>query len=68
MAAPASSSAALEHRHTPEDESRRRELAEALRAAGGNQTKTAKLLGVSRATVYNRMNRLGVELKKSVRD
>ncbi|MCB2190114.1 MAG: sigma 54-interacting transcriptional regulator [Deltaproteobacteria bacterium] len=56
------------HRNTPEDERQRRDLVEALRAARGNQTKAAKLLGVSRATVYNRMNRLGIELKKSVRD
>jgi len=69
-AAPVGSPApeARSRRDTPEDESQRRKLAEALRAAGGNQTKAAKLLGVSRATVYNRMNRLGVELKKSVRD
>jgi two-component system response regulator HydG len=43
-------------------------LVEGLKAAGGNQSRAAKLLGISRATVYNRMNRLGVELKKSVRD
>ncbi|BEQ13573.1 sigma-54 interaction domain-containing protein [Desulfoferula mesophila] len=67
-AAPAPSFAPLRPSDSPEDERQRRELVEALKAAGGNQSRAAKLLGVSRATVYNRMNRLGVELKKSVRD
>ena len=53
---------------SPKDERLRRELIQALRAAGGNQTEAAKLLGISRATVYNRMNRLGIELKKLIQD
>lgn len=38
-------------------EQQRRKLIEALDAAGGNQSKAAQLLGVSRVTVWNRMKR-----------
>ncbi|NDY42253.1 PAS domain S-box protein [Dissulfurirhabdus thermomarina] len=38
----------------------RRELVEALRRAGGSRTRAARLLGVSRVTVWNRMKRYGV--------
>lgn len=43
--------------------SEREALMEALKRTGGNQTKAAKLLGVNRVTVYNRMKKYGVELK-----
>jgi PAS domain S-box-containing protein len=39
-------------------------LMAALRQAGGNQSKAARLLGVSRVTVWNRMKRHGIDLKK----
>jgi PAS domain S-box-containing protein len=39
-------------------------LVEALRRTGGNQTKAAELLGVNRITVYNRMKKHGIELKR----
>ena len=39
-------------------------LVEALRRSRGNQTQAAKLLGVSRLTVHNRMRKHGLELKK----
>ncbi len=53
---------------SPQDRRQRQELIQALRQAGGNQTRAARLLGVSRATVYNRMHRLGIGLKKLVQD
>jgi two-component system response regulator HydG len=43
--------------------SERDALVEALRRSGGNQTQAAKLLGVNRVTVYNRMRKYGIELK-----
>jgi transcriptional regulator of acetoin/glycerol metabolism len=39
-------------------------LVEALRRANGNQTRAARLLGVNRVTVWNRMRKYGVDLKK----
>jgi two-component system response regulator HydG len=39
-------------------------LMAALRQAGGNQSRAARLLGVSRVTVWNRMRRHGIDLKK----
>ncbi|MCF8034742.1 MAG: sigma 54-interacting transcriptional regulator [Desulfarculaceae bacterium] len=42
------------------------ELLEALRATGGNQTRAAELLGVSRVTVWNRINRCGLDLERDL--
>jgi transcriptional regulator of acetoin/glycerol metabolism len=38
----------------------RRELAEALEAAGGDPEEAGRRLGVSRATVYRRMKKYGL--------
>jgi len=37
---------------------------EALSRSGGDQTQAAALLGVNRVTVYNRMHKHGIELKR----
>jgi PAS domain S-box-containing protein len=42
------------------------ELLQALRSTGGNQTKAAELLGVSRVTVWNRINRCGLDLERDL--
>ncbi len=55
-------------RAKPDDKQLRSQLAQALQASGGNISQAARLLGVSRATVWNRMHRLGVELKRIVRE
>jgi two-component system response regulator HydG len=39
-------------------------LMAALRQTGGNQSEAARLLGVSRVTIWNRMKRHGIDLKK----
>ncbi|BEQ15916.1 sigma-54 interaction domain-containing protein [Desulfoferula mesophila] len=48
-------------RHT-----QRQELLEALRRAGGNKSKAAEMLGVCRATVWNRINRLGIDCERDL--
>jgi PAS domain S-box-containing protein len=48
------------------EEIKRLELIEALETTGGNQSKAAELLGVSRVTVWNRMRRFGVQFTKSI--
>jgi len=44
----------------------KQELIEALNKTGGNQSKAADLLGVSRVTIYNRMKRYGINAAKHV--
>jgi transcriptional regulator with GAF, ATPase, and Fis domain len=48
----------------PTDE--REALIEALRRAGGNQSQAARMLGISRVTVWNRMKKYGIDLNKVV--
>ncbi|GAB6146430.1 AAA-type ATPase lid domain-containing protein [Desulfocicer niacini] len=44
--------------------SERDQLIKALQQTGGNQTKAAQLLGINRVTVWNRMKKYGIDLKK----
>lgn len=37
-----------------------------LRNAGGNQSEAARMLGVSRVTIWKRMKRFGIDMKKDV--
>ncbi len=48
------------------DKSERRQLIEALQATGGNQSKAARLLGINRVTVWNRMRKYGINLKREI--
>ncbi|WP_320172968.1 sigma 54-interacting transcriptional regulator [Maridesulfovibrio sp.] len=41
----------------------KQELINALKQAGGNKSKTAKLLGVSRGTIHNRMRKYSVQYR-----
>jgi PAS domain S-box-containing protein len=41
-------------------------LMEALKEAGGNQTQAAAILGVNRVTVWNRMRKYGIDIKRDV--
>jgi two-component system response regulator HydG len=45
----------------------KRELVEALERTGGNQSKAAEFLGVSRVTVWNRMKRFGIDTPRQVK-
>ena len=42
------------------DDSQKRRLIEALEQAEGNQSKAARILEVSRVTVWNRMKKFGI--------
>ncbi len=44
----------------------KQELLEVLAQTGGNQSKAAEILGVSRVTVWNRMKRYGIDAKKMI--
>ena len=44
----------------------REQLIEVLRQAGGNQSKAARMLGVSRVTVWKRMKKFGIDIKQDV--
>ena len=44
--------------------SERDQLIKALQQTGGNQTKAAQLLDINRVTVWNRMKKYGIDLKK----
>jgi len=39
---------------------------EALRQTGGNQSKAAALLGVTRVTVWHRMKKHGIDVQKLI--
>jgi PAS domain S-box-containing protein len=48
------------HRNSGE----KRMLIEALRQSNGNQSQAARILGINRVTVWNRMKKYGIDLKK----
>jgi len=50
------------------DEEQKAALIEALRQSGGNKSQAARLLGVSRLTVLNRMRKHGVSCERTVRE
>jgi transcriptional regulator of acetoin/glycerol metabolism len=39
-------------------------LVEALKKTNGNQSQAARILGINRVTVWNRMKKYGIDLKK----
>ncbi|MGD2270034.1 MAG: sigma 54-interacting transcriptional regulator [Desulfobacterales bacterium] len=49
---------------TPADQLERQRLIRILRQTGGNQSEAARILGVSRVTVWKRIKRYGIDLKK----
>jgi PAS domain S-box-containing protein len=48
------------------DEPKKKKLLEALEKAGGNQSEAARLLGVSRVTVWSQMKKYGISLKRGL--
>jgi two-component system response regulator HydG len=47
-------------------EIQKRELIDALRKSGGNQSEAARLLGVSRVTVWSRIKKLKIDLRRTI--
>jgi PAS domain S-box-containing protein len=48
------------------DEAEKAALLNALKKSNGNQTKAAEILGVTRVTVWHRMKKYGIDLKKDL--
>jgi DNA-binding NtrC family response regulator len=48
------------------EEIKRQDLVNALELTRGNRSEAARILGVSRVTVWNRMKRFGVDIKTKV--
>ncbi len=48
------------------DESERQALIEALHRSGGNQSQAARMLGINRVTVWNRMKKYGIRLRSNL--
>jgi transcriptional regulator of acetoin/glycerol metabolism len=45
----------------------RQQLIDALQAADGNQSQAARLLGINRVTVWNRMRKYRINLKREIK-
>ena len=54
------------HLNTTEPHREREQLLRALKQAGGNQSEAAKILGVSRVTVWKRIKKYGVSLSTEI--
>ena len=55
----------IEPFHAGKDDLAEKEaLIEALRKSSGNQSEAARILGISRVTVWNRMRKYGIDMKK----
>jgi len=48
------------------EETQKQDLSHALELAGGNGSEAARILGVSRVAVWNRMKRFGIDIKTKV--
>jgi two-component system response regulator HydG len=63
---PSTSTPALEPVFGRADSAERQQLIDALRSTGGNQSQAARLLGINRVTVWNRMRKYGINLKREI--
>jgi two-component system, NtrC family, response regulator HydG len=50
----------------PVDQDQKNELIEALRQSRGNKSEAARILGINRVTVLNRMRKYGIDLKRDI--
>jgi len=48
----------------PADSPEKMALVEALKTTNGNPSRAARILGINRVTVWNRMKKYGIDLKK----
>ena len=60
------SSKAINPRSFSREEIKKRELLEALERSGGNQSEAARILGVTRVTIWNRMKRFGIFFNRKI--
>ena len=67
LAQPSHAAAVAAPRLADNGNSQRQELIDALQATGGNQSQAARLLGINRVTVWNRMRKYGIDLKREIR-
>ena len=44
----------------------REQLIDVLRQVGGNQSQAARMLGVSRVTIWKRIKRMGIDIKQEI--
>jgi len=51
----------------PTDDEERKRLLEALEATGGNQSKAAEILGISRVTLWKRLKAYDIQVDRKVR-
>ena len=63
MALPAQPSGSLGH-NVQAGQTQRQQLINALKQADGNQTQAARILGISRVTVWKRMKKYGISLNR----
>ena len=52
------------HPASPKESEEKIALVEALRKSNGNQSEAARILGVNRVTVWNRMRKHGIDLRR----
>ena len=45
---------------------KKKQLIETLEKVGGNQSRAAEILGISRVTVWNRMKKYGITAQKKI--
>ena len=50
----------------PGHDSQRQQLVQALRQAGGNKSEAARILGINRVTVLNRMRKYGIDMPRVI--
>jgi len=49
-------------------ENEKQKLVQALQASGGNKSEAARRLGISRVTLWKRVNKYGIQVDKQIRD
>ena len=64
-AEPSISASEVAFRDTGNNE--RQQLIDALHAAAGNQSQAAGMLGINRVTIWNRMRKYGINLKREIK-
>lgn len=59
-------SGAIADENSKKEPAEKQQLLDALKKTGGNQTKAARILNINRVTVWNRMKKYNIDLKKEL--